>query len=705
MDAKLRVVLCLGCASALLAQTAPPPIPPELRARFGFVGPLAAKIGDGIGNLRVGDLDGDGKLEAVVVDARRARLVAVRAKGTETSIEAIPTDGQIAGYALADVHGDGKADLLVVDGRGRLTIRHPDGGKGEAPLDLGLGGRVGLLTGDLDGDGKADVVVLGRGTVRWATKLAAQPVLSSIDPIDENARSFHLFDFDGDKKLDLVCVAQGTAMNLRLRHGRGDGTFGPWHIAGIDNLHHVFPAKLADGSPALATIEGANRRVALHVFAKDGVEAAREWWALPDSKGDKALPFAVGDLDHDGDDDLALVQPERAQLLFFEWKDGTFAMRTLPTLAGVASVAIGDVDKDGLLDLVLASPEEEAVSWKSGALPLDQFPTQLTCADKPVAVAVDPNGGVLVLARTEKRDAHLDRVAPGQEPVRLVDLGRVPADPMRLFAADIGDAEGLEVAFVVPGEGLRTVATGAAAKKGAKTAETAGFAKKLDDGSLALCSHEGQAALLAVRERFVRRFRIDDKGQVRVLTQDNGPAGMTELSLAADLGDGRRLYLDKKEKKLVRTSPDGAASGAMQSIEVPPYDFAHLIPHGDAALLIGVRGVLRVPFGRGPSLRQVAVHQPPTDRTHYWDGESGDFDHDGIADLVMIDRQLPGVQVLAGTPDGLARALAIPVFEAGPGGDPENEPREIATGDLDGDGRCDFVLLAHDRILIYLQEK
>ena len=90
MDAKPRVALCLCCASAVLAQTSPPPIPAELRARFGFVGPLVAKIGDGIGNLRVGDLDGDGRLEAVVVDARRARLVAVRANGTETAIQAIP---------------------------------------------------------------------------------------------------------------------------------------------------------------------------------------------------------------------------------------------------------------------------------------------------------------------------------------------------------------------------------------------------------------------------------------------------------------------------------------------------------------------------------------------------------------------------------------------------------------------------------------
>ena len=62
------------------------------------------------------------------------------------------------------------------------------------------------------------------------------------------------------------------------------------------------------------------------------------------------------------------------------------------------------------------------------------------------------------------------------------------------------------------------------------------------------------------------------------------------------------------------------------------------------------------------------------------------------------------MQILAGGKDGLVRSLAVPVFEVPPSEDPDQEPHDIDVGDLDGDGRADFVLLAHDRILIYLQE-
>ena len=60
--------------------------------------------------------------------------------------------------------------------------------------------------------------------------------------------------------------------------------------------------------------------------------------------------------------------------------------------------------------------------------------------------------------------------------------------------------------------------------------------------------------------------------------------------------------------------------------------------------------------------------------------------------------------LLAGSQNGLTRALAMAVFEARPGNSPNSEPRAWATGDIDGDGRCDLVLIAHDRILIYPQD-
>ncbi len=133
--------------------------------------------------------------------------------------------------------------------------------------------------------------------------------------------------------------------------------------------------------------------------------------------------------------------------------------------------------------------------------------------------------------------------------------------------------------------------------------------------------------------------------------------------------------------------------------------FTHVAAHGDAALLLSPRGVLRVPFGPGPSLQTVAIHEPPTVKTSYWHGYSGDLDHDGIGDVAVIDGRLPGLQILAGGKDSLRRALAMPVFEAPPSDESHNEPRDLRVGDINGDGRDDLIVLAFDRILVYLQEK
>ncbi len=701
MNSKSLAISAL-LATLATAQNAPPPIPIELRARFGFTGPLVQKVSYGISSLKMGDIDGDGRLEAVTFDSRRAQIVVVSVDNGATSKLTIPTGGQIADFELGDFVGNGQAQVVIVDNRGRMSVRKMDGSAATRPFELGLKTRgLNLVAADVDNDGKDDIVAYAGGKMRVVLQVAGEAKLTPIEPTEDNLYSVNLIDLDGDGNLDLTGIVSGNGMNMRMRLGNGDGTFRAWRIARMDALRSAFEAQLADGTSVLATVGGGTRRVAMHRYADHGEQAAPEWWAFGEPGATKTPPFAVGDVDNDGDLDLVVFPRERAQMVIYAWENGTFVRSDLPSLAGVTSVTIGDVDKDGKNDLVIASPEEEAVAWCSGANPIDRFPEQLPSTDSPVCATVAPTGGVLVLTRDRSRKANLLHVTKGGEPKKLVNLGRMPADPLRLIAADVGDREGMEVSFVVPGVGLRTVTIAADKLAVSKAKASAGFTRKMTDGSLLLGEHEGKPALIAVRERFVRRFRFDDKEQVRVLDQDNGPEGLIELSLACQLKGGQWLFFDKKSNKLLRTQP----GKPVETAEIPQLAFTNLVPHHGAALLIGARGVLRVAFTTGASLKPVATHEPPTERTYYWIGRSGDFDGDGIPDLAMIDRRLPGLQILAGSKTGIRRALAMPVFETRPSESPDNEPRALATGDLDGDGRCDLVLIAHDRILIYLQDK
>ena len=696
MRAKTSAFLILAAAAA--AQGGPEPIPVELRERFGFTGPRIVKIGFGINNLQMSDLDGDGDMEILVADPRRAKIVMLQADGDEVVQEPVPTGGQIAGYTAADFNGDGKAQIVMVDGRGRLQLRgeDPEAARSRGPaLDLGLGGRsVLLLANDLDGDGASDLVAISENGMRMVTQLDEATRLSPIESLENNANSFLVEDLDADNDVDIAYVAPGDRMNLRMRLGQGDGSFGPWLVGAVEQLQHVFLAESPDGAPALATIEGPHRRVALYKLGENERGAA-EWWPFAESARGP-LPHTVADVNGDGELDLVVAQPNRAELLVFESRNGSFVPRAVPSLSGIGCLAAGDVDGDGVTDLVMTSPEEGALAWKSGNLPMDAFPVRLSCKDKPIAAAV-ADGTVYALCRTDRRQARVDAVKPGGEAETVHEIGRLPADPMRMVCADIGEGEGQELAFVVPGEGLRII-DAAADAKGGREARSAGFTRKIEDGSFSLAPSGKE--LLVVRDKFLRTFRVDKDGAPVVIDQDNGPAGVSQLSLVASLPDGDRLYLDRQNQKLVRSAPGEAA----WSYDVPPLDYTHLLAIGDAAVLLSSAGVLRIPFGSGPGLTPGAVHEPPSDRTNYWAGTTGDLDNDGVAELVVVDRRLPGPQILTWEEDRLARALAIPVFEIRAGGG-AGEPREMRIGDFDGDGREDLVLLAHDRVLIYLQEE
>ncbi len=700
----------LGPHPAVRAQTTPPPVDPALRQRFGLLGPVVVKIGEGAALLTAGRWSKDEtSSRAILGNGHRARLEAwaiTREAEREDGARKIdiPLAGGIAGLALADVDGDGVNELFLHDLQGRLLVQSAAGDAVVPAVDVGRAATNGsLCVGDVDGDGRADALVLTEDGLRVVTHLAAEPKVGAPATLGgARPNAFQVTDLDGDGRVDVLVAVRTERMALRIKlaAAHGNHAFGPWLVLDPPSLQTAFPGTGAGGA-RIATIEGPHRRIVEYAVTRgaDVDLPAAQLTSLPAVTGAAGRPFAHGDVDGDGDLDLVLAQPDRAELVFLLERDGEFEVQAAPSLAGITCVALGDVDGDGKLDVVVASPDEDALAWRSGALPITAFPVRLPVRDRPTAVAFDGDD-ILFLARNDRREATLYRLPRGGEPTKVSELGRMTGDPARLHVGQFDGAHGRDVAFVVPGVGLRTLfAQADGSLRGAE--DVPGFTRRMDDGGLVQVASAAGDALLVVRERFARVVRFDAAGQPVVLEQDNGPAGSQALGLGAHGSAGVRLLLDPKGQKLYQQR----GSAAARALPLPATGVTHLVAQGDQALLLCGDGVVRLSFAGGAGLRRVRSAEPPTVKSACYAGVSTDLDGDGQSDLLVLDSDLNGAHVFVAQGDQLARALSFPMFERAPSVRASIEPREFAVGDLDGDGRQDLAFLCHDRLLLYLTEQ
>jgi hypothetical protein len=215
-------------------------------------GGFGPKMGHGIdGVFAAGDFNSDGRLDLAVVSS--AGLIALEGRGDGTFDQTIVNTEHLGipqgtgDVAVGDLDQDGKLDLAVtITGEILNFYGNGDGTFGPDIPSYPVDDQAWrLATGDINGDFRADVAVLNGGSSIVSLLLSAPG--STFLPkrnLDTGAVPMDLLlkDLDRDGNLDLA-VAQPDARQVSIFGGHGDGTFGPPTVIPITGK----PSALASG--------------------------------------------------------------------------------------------------------------------------------------------------------------------------------------------------------------------------------------------------------------------------------------------------------------------------------------------------------------------------------------------------------------------------------------------------------------------------
>lgn len=306
---------------------------------------------------RVVDLDQDGATDLVGVDAGNGELVALRGNGLGGFVLSgiTGTGANPRGVVIDDFDLDGELDA-VVGFVGSIAKFHGNGnGTFSVPAyqTITFGGSAGAASGDFNGDGERDFIT-GYGSNGYSYLLGTaglgftQVQVSFTANLVSTPPRCAVGRFDADS-LDDAVFSLENGVHVELGDSANDFA-----------LEFPFLIQIAQRDVDVANVDGVAGDD-LVVTSEIGTYVAR-WnppngFVLPPTlllpKLDRQGEAAVGDLDSDGDLDIAIHQDTGSSLggVYINDGTGTFAPSQFFFAEG-RDASLADVDGDGGLDLL-----------------------------------------------------------------------------------------------------------------------------------------------------------------------------------------------------------------------------------------------------------------------------------------------------------------------------------------------------------------
>ena len=335
--------------------------------------------------LAAGDLDGDGKTDAVVANGHALDVFFQRA-GTLAGGQPIPLDGAQTVEA-ADVDGDGKVDLVASAAAGLVVLKGLGAGSFGAPAVVSPQRQKEVEVGDVTGDGRPDLVSCNGTVALVFAQLAGGTFAAPTQHAGDIAcESVALADVNGDGRTDVSMVGGGNPPSSRLdvfaQLGNGTVAQTAATYPTSDLPRSVEAGDMnGDGRADLVVVHDGWRRVGVHAQAPDRTLDPERFADVPYSGLGPAHKLAIGDVNGDGRPDAVVANDRHGLVILWGQPAGpsttTSSVRLATTVAPTpapgaprplftapqgydldaypASVAAGDFNGDGRTDVAMSS--------------------------------------------------------------------------------------------------------------------------------------------------------------------------------------------------------------------------------------------------------------------------------------------------------------------------------------------------------------
>ena len=690
----------------------------DLWAYYGFGEMEMIKLGWDIKNLRTADFDHDGLIDIVVANNTDSRIEILLQKpavsaedvknrvadANDTNINElnppsrfrkvpVPISVRIASMVTGDLNSDGLADLAFYgEPRALYVLLQKSAGPNEKKTDLnwkavkkikiddGLLNSNSLECADIDNDNKTDLILVGADAVyvilQKADGTLAEPVKY---PTTSRVLAMRVADFNGDKHSDLLMITNDSEKPLSLRFGQKNGRLGPEIRFDFDTPSSIDVCRYDNtGGDKILVVDAKSGRFKSFRTLSEKPTADDDYpvlfYPLPVTKENAARDLVVADVDGDDLADIVISDSGAAQLILYRQVKG-MGLDTpveFPAFADITSLSTADIDKDGRDEIGVLSVKEKTIGISSYEDKRLTFPKPLDITGEPLAMQladVDGDGKTdCVYVAKDANDVRWLRVRynlaakESKIPETALELKKLTAntDGLRVFDADHDGLQDVMI-FVSYDQPIMVRQAG----KGKfelvdSPAAQSSLIKEAKPSSVAVAKIDGKKEdqLLVAQQNFARSLHIVD-GKWTIIDQYNAKSTEDIISgvAAFDLNNDSHpeiLLLDGQKGRLqILKAGDDKMYHFVKEIDISTWNIKKILfaplagnPTGSVLLFDQDKFALITPGGDKVKLEQLFSYETTIKEGKYANLISGDINSDGRTDFVMVEYKRNHIEIL-----------------------------------------------------------